>query len=434
MLCRPAAIALLLSTSVLTSASGAVIGRNQPAPALSVERLGALPLAEQASWKRYLERSDAQARIDRSALAAERRPDDAPIAPPAGRQGSMRLDKADSWYASAEARHIADVIVSFQTPAGGWSKNQDRTGPLRQRGQHWALDNRGAVRPEAGPDNFDAPRDPSWEYVGTLDNNATITEMRFLAKVAAQTLGKAGEPYRKSFLKGVRYLLDAQFPNGGWPQVWPLQGGYHDAITFNDSAVSNASELLTQVSRGDFAFVPAKLRVQADTAARKGRKIIVATQIRVDGKLTAWGQQADPFTLEPVSGRNYEPPALASGESADILLYLMSLPDPLPAEVAAVHAGAAWLRSTAIRDKAWTGGRSDPAGRRLVDQAGAGPIWARYYTKAGQPIFGDRDKSLHDDVNGLSLERRNGYAWFGVQPVEALKAYENWAKSHPPLS
>ena len=34
-----------------------------------------------------------------------------------------------------------------------------------------------------------------------------------------------------------------------------------------------------------------------------------------------------------------------------------------------------------------------------------------YRPSAIKPVFGDRDKSLHDDVNDLSLERRNGYAW-----------------------
>jgi PelA/Pel-15E family pectate lyase len=152
----------------------------------------------------------------------------------------------------------------------------------------------------------------------------------------------------------------------------------------------------------------------------------------VDGRLTGWGQQADPLTLEPVAGRNYEPPALASGESADLLLYLMSLPDPAPAEIAAVHAGVAWLKATALRDKAWIGGRGDPRGRRLVDQAGAPPIWARYYGVADQkPVFGERDKTLRDDANELSLERRNGYAWFSTGPQKAIDAYAGWAKAHP---
>jgi PelA/Pel-15E family pectate lyase len=68
-----------------------------------------------------------------------------------------------------------------------------------------------------------------------------------------------------------------------------------------------------------------------------------------------------------------------------------------------------------------------PAVRRLVVQPGAGPLWARYYDPATlKPVFGDRDKSLHDDVNDLSAERRNGYAWWGSWPVKTLQAYDAW--------
>ena len=48
---------------------------------------------------------------------------------------SMPLDRYPEWYRSPETRHIADVIVSFQTPAGGWGKNQDRGGSARLPGQ-----------------------------------------------------------------------------------------------------------------------------------------------------------------------------------------------------------------------------------------------------------------------------------------------------------
>ncbi|WP_204266508.1 pectate lyase, partial [Enterobacter hormaechei] len=75
--------------------------------------------------------------------------------------------------------------------------------------------------------------DEAWSYVGTIDNNATTSELRFLARVQAMAPGAEGERYRAAFLKGVRYLLEAQFPNGGWPQIYPLQGGYHDALTYN---------------------------------------------------------------------------------------------------------------------------------------------------------------------------------------------------------
>jgi PelA/Pel-15E family pectate lyase len=430
---RAAVLGLFLTASLLaTPALASTIGTNVPAQPISAERIAKLPAAQQPAWKAYLDRSTAQEKADRAALAAELKPGEAaPPPPPAGHgDGGMALNKDAVWYGAAEARHIADVIVSFQTPAGGWSKNQDREGALRLPGQPWASDNNSKYLSEA---DFDAARDPKWGYVGTLDNNATITEMRFLAKVAAQAPGKDGDAYRQSFLKGVRYLLAAQFPNGGWPQVWPLEGGYHDAVTFNDNAVSEAASLLTEVfeARPEFAFVPADLRAKAGAAAKHGREVIVAAQIKVNGKPAIWGQQADALTLEPVAGRNFEPPALSTGESADLLMYLMSLPDPTPAEVAAVHAGVAWMKSTAIMGKAWTGGKGNPEGRRLVDEPGAGPLWSRYYSTAGKPVFGERDKTLRDDVNELSLERRNGYSWFGAQPAKAIKAYEAWAKNHP---
>lgn len=433
MTCRAAALGLLLSASLLAApAFAGVIGKNVPAQPITAERIAQLPPAQQPAWKAYLERSIAQEKADRASLAAELNPGQTPPPPPptGHGDGGMVLDKDPAWYGSAEARHIADVIVSFQTPAGGWSKNQDRTGALRQPGQPWASDNNSKYLTE---NDFDAARDPKWGYVGTLDNNATITELRFLAKVARQAPGPEGEAYRQSFLKGVRYLLAAQFPNGGWPQVWPLEGGYHDAVTFNDNAVSEAAYLLTEVAEGipDFAFVPADLRAKAGVAAKKGREVIVAAQIRVDGKPTIWGQQADPFTLAPVAGRNFEPPALATGESADLLFYLMQLPDPTPAEVAAVHAGVAWLRKAAIVGFEWTGkGESD--GRRLVEKPGAGPIWARYYDTSGKPVFGERDKTLRDNVNELSRERRDGYSWFGTQPAKIIRLYEtSWATKHP---
>ena len=62
---------------------------------------------------------------------------------------------------------------------------------------------------------------------------------------------------------------------------------------------------------------------------------------------------------------------------------------------------------------------------------GNGPIWARYYDlNTDRPIFGDRDKTIHDDVNEISAERRNGYSWFGDGPKRALERYAEWAKTH----
>ncbi|MEI9981268.1 MAG: pectate lyase [Edaphobacter sp.] len=425
---RVFSLCLLIAAPVYS----AVIGTSKPAESITAARIAALPAKDRAAWMAYLERSQRQMQTDRAALAAERTPGGPE--PPMPKEGfsarTMPLNRDAAWYGSEEARHVADVIVSFQTPAGGWSKNLDMSGLPREKGQSYTPDN---LSKHPSPDDFDTPKDPHWNYVGTLDNDATNTELHFLILVSAATPGAQGEAYRASFLRGIHYLLAAQFPNGGWPQVWPLEGGYHDAITFNDNAVTESAETLTAVSdgTGNYAFVPAELRRQARAAADHALQCILAAQVIVKGRRTVWAQQHDALTLAPVSGRNYEPAALSSGESADVLLYLMKLPHPSPAVVAAVDAGVAWLKAAAIYGQEWVGGRGTTGGRHLEAKAGAGPIWSRYYGIAtGLPVFGDRDKTIHDDVSELSLERRNGYAWYSAGPQQTLDAYATWSKDH----
>ena len=424
-------LSAMASGAFASGASAAVIGTNEPAQAITAARIAALPIAQRVAWQAYLARSQAQRLADRAALAAERKPGLAVPPPPQedAHSNSMPLDRDAKWYGTPEARHIADVIVSFQTPAGGWGKNQSRAGALRMPGQAYVPDNISHYLSEG---DFDTPLDPAWNYVGTLDNGATISELWFLARVSGQTSGADGDAYRASFRRGLRYLFAAQFPNGGWPQVWPLEGGYHDAITYNDDAVTLAAELLTVIGAGGANnYVPKELRDQAAVAARHARDCILATQVAVNGRRTIWGQQHDALTLTPVSARNFEPPALASSESAELLIYLMSLPEPSAELRAAIRAAARWFKAAAITGYAWTG-RDTPQGRRLVAQPGAGPLWARFYTADPmRPVFGDRDKTLHDDVGELTLERRNGYNWYVTDPQKALTLYDSWSKAHP---
>ncbi|WP_241557421.1 pectate lyase [Croceibacterium ferulae] len=403
-----------------------VIGTNVPAPPLDAARISALPAAEQQAWFDYLQRSVMQMRADQASLAAELAP--GAIRPPAPAPHgagikSMPMDREPSWYATAEARRIADTVISFQTPAGGWSKNLDRAGPPRLPGQRYSSDGGPAVRDAA---NFDQPDDRNWTYVGTIDNGATTGELRYLARVAAALPGSEGDRYRASFAKGIGYLLAAQYPNGGWPQVWPLQGGYHDGITFNDNGMAEVMMLLSDVAADpQFAFVSPNLRRQAGSAVERGTAVILQAQVMMDGRRTGWPQQVDPLTLAPISARNYEPRSIAAGETTDILLFLMQNQQPSPEMRAAIEDGMAWLRSKAAYDVAFT--RVPGEGRKLIPQPGAGPIWSRNYDLvSGQPIFGDRDKRIHDDVNLVSEGRRNGYAWWVTTPQRALDAHAAW--------
>ena len=440
--------AFAVSLLVLLPLHASVIGVSKPAESLTQARVMALPTAQRGPWLDYLKRSAEQMRADKAVLSAERMA--MKKIPPLPKQHfsarSIPLHRAPEFYRSDEARHIGDVILSFQTAAGGWSKNLDMSGPARLRGQSYATANLAPVSSSAG--DFDEAADESWHYVGTLDNDATNTELHFLAELSAALPGREGDAYRTSFLRGIEYLLQAQFPNGGWPQVWPLEGGYHDAITFNDDAVTESAEVLTLAAKGgrvaesqqaieDYSFVPAALRVRAKMAAAKALACILATQVRVpadDGKgtvLTVWAQQHDPLTLAPVAARNFEPAALSSGESASVMEYLMSLDRPSPAVVRSVDAAAAWFEAHRVMGYTWSGGRDTAGGRKLTNAPGAGPLWARYYSlTTGKPIFGDRDKTIHDDVMEVSLERRNGYAWYGSGQEKTLQAYAEWKSAH----
>lgn len=397
----------------LGAAHAAVIGKTVPATSLTLETVAGAPEAEQAAWRGYLARSQAAHRLDVDTLAAERISTPVAGGPAEGKQGtaknSMPLDRAPAWYASPDARHIADVIISFQTPAGGWSKNSDRSGPPRAKGEAYG-----------GGEG----------YIGTFDNDATIAELRFLAKVIGQTSGQEGQAYRQSFARGVDYVLASQYPNGGWPQVWPLQGGYHDAITFNDGAMLAVTRLLGDIADGkpEFAFVDPDQRGRAKAAWSRALACILKTQVRIGGKPTGWSQQHDVLSLAPTGARNFEPASLSSSETGEILIYLMALERPEPAVTAAIEGGVSWLKASAIRDKAWTPVDA-VAGRRLIDKPGAGPLWSRYYDLVtGAPIFGDRDRTIHDDVNELSVERRNGYAWFSTSGQKVIAAYESWTR------
>lgn len=425
-ICLRAASALAISVLTIAPASAGVIAVNQPALTLTEERIGTLPDDRQAVWRAYLLRSKAQMRVDRQSLVSELKPGQTPPAPPQAvgpSQYNMPLDKPAVWYKSAEARHIADTMVSFQTPAGGWSKNQNRAGPARLPGQRYGNDAETMVQ---DPGNFDAPYDRFWTFVGTLDNDATTTEMRFLQRVAAALPGEEGAPYRESIVRGVQYLLAAQYPNGGWPQIWPLEGGFHDGITFNDNAVAKAAMLLQDVATSPaYRFVPQYLRRDAGAAVGRAVDVILAAQVRQGGKLLGWPQQVDPLTLEPISARNYEPRSIASGETTDVLIFLMNQPNPSPQVRAAVEGGVAWLKDVALYDHAWE--KVGDEGRKLFPRKGEGPLWSRNYdVVTGRAIFGDKDRSIHDDVNEISIGRRNGYNWWVTVPRDALAAYDKW--------
>jgi PelA/Pel-15E family pectate lyase len=423
--------------------SAKVIGANIIARPLTRGRIATLPKRERKAWLAYLDRSEKQKALDKQTLQNEQKAagNTNPKHAPAGRGAyALRVEHPADWYGSAEALTAAHNIVTYQVADGGWSKNIDMVSNPRAPGDLYDADN---LNRFSDPADFDKPADPNWHYIATLDNDATWMQIGFLARVATALLtahrGADAAPLRASVERGVEYLLNSQYPNGGWPQVWPLEGGYHDAITVNDDAMLHALEILDDVARGaaDYTFLPPALVHRAGPAAARAIDCLLKLQIVENGVKTAWAQQYDALTLEPTSARNYEMASLCSDESFPIVEFLMKLPNPTPEEAASVHAAAAWFTKVEIHGYRYGSGdfradRNSAEGRRLAAVEGAGPIWSRYYQiGTDKPIFGDRDKTIHDDVNELSRERRNGYSWFNTEGVAALAQYQAWAPAHP---
>jgi PelA/Pel-15E family pectate lyase len=323
------------------------------------------------------------------------------------------LAQPAAWYGTPEATRIADNLLLYQRHTGGWPKNTDMTTVLT------SSDARGLLADKASTDS-------------TIDNGATTTEIEVLARVRAAT-GQAR--FADGALAGIDYLLRAQYPNGGWPQYFPLRDDYSRHITFNDDAVARVLTLLRLVAGGrpPYEFVDMSRRARVQTAVDRGLEVILASQIRVNGQLTVWCAQHDAATLAPVAARAYELPSFSGSESVKIVRYLMSLPDPSSRVVAAIDAAVEWLRAHALHGIR-VERRPDPSTPRgydlvVVEDPAASPIWARFYDlDTGRPIFVGRDGIKRDRLSEIEYERRTGYSYLGPYATALLEVeYPAWA-------
>jgi PelA/Pel-15E family pectate lyase len=327
---------------------------------------------------------------------------------PAAVRWSEVSRQPSAWYASDEARAIADNVIAYQTPSGGWQKNTDMT-----------------VAPAKAEADANAT---SSEHAPTIDNGATTSQIRFLATVFE---ANGQERHRDAALRGLDYLFAAQYANGGWPQFFPLRKGYYTHITFNDDATRNVLEIVRDVAAGvkPYGFVDEARRTRATDALKRGIDCILRCQIVVDGKPTVWAAQHDENTFAPAPARKFEPACFTAQESAGLVRFLMSLDKPSPEILASVQGAVAWFERTKL-----TGIRFNriktPEGKDgvVVPDPDAPPIWARFYELGTErPIFIGRDEVIHYSLAEIERERRGGYAWYDDRPAEILKKYPSWA-------
>jgi PelA/Pel-15E family pectate lyase len=321
---------------------------------------------------------------------------------------ALRQPKA--WYASAEARRIAANLIEYQHSNGGWDKNIDMAAPLddARRAGIEKLKRRGQT---------------------TIDNDATYTQLRYLARVCSAT---RDERYSAAFRRGFHYLLSAQYPNGGWPQFYPLRQGYYDHITYNDGAMIGVMHLLRSIAANepDYAFLNAEDRQRAAAAVERGIRCILLTQVIVNGKRTVWCAQHHETTLAPAAARSYEHPSLSGLESAGIVGFLMGIERPSTEIRAAVEDAVRWFREVKIEGIRVVPEKGDV---RLAADPNAPPLWARFYAiGANLPIFSGRDGVIRYRLSEIERERRTGYRWYVDRPRRLIEEeYPRWRARLP---
>lgn len=328
-----------------------------------------------------------------------------------------------AWYRSAEAVRIADNVLYYQAEIGGWYKNDgsihksgnaatEVLSPLERRKHKESLEQR--------------------KYPCTLDNGATHSEMRYLAKVYAAT-GRAQD--KEGFLKGVRYLLKAQYASGGWAQFYPLRPGYSSRITYNDDAMIGALSMLDDVtSRPPYQLADETLLLLVRKAVERGRECVLKCQIVVDGKKTAWCQQHDQSTLKPARGRVSELPSISGAESVAVVRYLMSIDHPSPDMIEAVEGAVRWfeeakitgVRVVMVEDGSLPGGRD----KRVIKDPKAPAIWARYHEIGTNKAMFIEEGVVKYSLAELSLKHRVGHRWIGGKwPARLLEVeYPAWRR------
>ncbi|MDR2916372.1 MAG: pectate lyase, partial [Tannerella sp.] len=315
----------------------------------------------------------------------------------------------EKWYGSEQAVFIAENVILYQRNTGGWPKNVEIHHMMSDSYKKKILEEK---------NNMDD---------STIDNDATIFEMIYLAKVYKETNIPA---CKEAFLKGLDYLYEAQYDNGGWPQFYPLRKGYYSCITYNDDAMVNVMQLLKSVADKDpaYDFVRKDDPSKCTKAFNRGVDCILKTQYKQNSELTVWCAQHDAKTLEPAKARAYELPSLSGSESADIVLLLQSIKNPSPEVKRSIEAAKKWFEKvridgiqveTYINDK----GLRD---RRVVQSPGTPPLWARFYElEDNRPFFCDRDGIKRYSMAEIGYERRNGYGWYTDRPSSLINTGNN---------
>jgi hypothetical protein len=258
----------------------------------------------------------------------------------------------------------------------------------------------------------------------SLDDDQTTAALRLM--IALDDAHRRQHPaIQESTMIGLEALLEAQFPNGGFPQVWdePVPDrpvvparypahdwrdegrvkNYWDMYTLNDNVTGNVAQTLAAAAR---VYEEPRYTV----ALQKLGGFLRLAQMPPPQR--GWAQQYNE-AMEPIWARKFEPPAIAGDETQEAVSTLLSIArftgeprflDPVPEALA-------WLKRVQLPD---------------------GQL-ARYYElRTDRPLYmtrdGDRYSLTYDDANLPSH-----YGWKASARIDAIEAEYRATKAGKPF-
>jgi PelA/Pel-15E family pectate lyase len=314
----------------------------------------------------------------------------------------------DEFYYQSAAK-IADALVSVQHPSGGWNYIADLAGEDSLK-KWYATIGRNGWRLE----EFQ-------HYYGnaTYDDVTTISVARFILRIY---LEKHDARYKASLDHVIQFVLDSQYPVGGWPQRFPparetfSKDGlpdYTGFITLNDDVASENIDFLIQC----YGALGEKRLLEA---ARRGMDSFI--KLQQPAPQAGWALQYT-TDLQPAGARTYEPKALVTHTTASCIEQLLKF-YALTGDtkyLAPIPAALDWLDSVKLPP-------DTPEAR------GTHPTFVEIGTN--QPLFvhraGSNAASGHYFVDHDSHDTIGHYASVRSIDVPMLRAEYEKARATPP--
>jgi len=267
------------------------------------------------------------------------------------------------YYAAAEA--AASALVAGQMESGGWNYFIDFGGEASKK-QWYATIGRNAWRLEEFQHDWGN---------ATFDDAGTSEAMQFLLRLYVE---KHDPKYLPPLRKALQFVLDSQYPIGGWPQRYPIrhefEGDYTSYITFNDDVAGENIKFLIYVYQalgGDAKVYDAIIRAM---------NVYLVTQ---QGQpQPGWALQYT-LDLKPAAARHYEPLGLATHTTASNIRQLMWF-YRLTGDtkfLARIPEALDWLESVRLPDSLIASGRAYPT---FVELGTGKPLWLH---RRGSNVF-----------------------------------------------